>query len=111
MQKTLMNLGFSEKDTQVYLFLAAEGPKKARDMAEALNLCTSQLYRVLKKLQINGVIIASSEYPTRFSAVLFNQVLDLLAKTKKEQIKALKASKEELLSSWRLLTEKDDEKS
>jgi hypothetical protein len=37
--------------------------------------------------------------------------LDLLIKTKKEQVKALKANKEELLSSWRSITEKDEEKS
>ena len=38
-------------------------------------------------------------------------VLDLLIKTKKEQVKYLQASKEELLSSWRLITEKDNIKS
>ena len=108
MQKTLMNLGFSEKDSQVYIFLAAEGPKKARDIAEALNLYSSQLYRILKRLQISGLVNASSDYPARFSAVIVEKVLKLLVEAKREQHKALKASKKELLSTWRSITGKED---
>jgi len=44
---------------------------------------------------------ASSEYPARFSAVLFEEVLDLFIKVKTEQQEAIQASKEELLSTWK----------
>jgi sugar-specific transcriptional regulator TrmB len=111
MQKTLINLGFTETDAQIYVFLTTEGPRKARDIAEAVNLYSQQLYRILKKLQNKGMVIASLEYPTLFSAVLFEKVLDLIVKAKKEQHKALQESKKELLSTWRSITEKDDEKS
>jgi sugar-specific transcriptional regulator TrmB len=37
-QKTLVNLGFSEPEAQVYIFLAEEGPHKARDVAKALGI-------------------------------------------------------------------------
>jgi sugar-specific transcriptional regulator TrmB len=111
MQKTLVYLGFTKKDSQVYVFLAAEGPKKAKEIAETLNLQISQLYSILKKLQNNGVVNASSEHPARFSAVIFEKVLELLIEAKREQHKALLASKKELLSSWRSITEKDNDKS
>ena len=111
MQKALVYLGFTEKDSQVYVFLAAEGPKKAKEIAETLNLHISQLYSILKRLQNNGAVTPSSEYPAHFSAVIFEKVLELLVETKREQHKALLASKEELLSTWSSITEKDNDKS
>jgi len=111
MLKTLVCLGFRETDAQVYVLLSTEGPKKARDIAEALNLYRRQLYRILKKLQNNGMVNGSSEYPVCFSAVIFEEVLELLVEAKREQHKVLLASKEELLSTWRSITEKYDEKS
>ena len=111
MRKTLMSLGFSEKDLQVYLFLANEGPRNAKEIAEALNMCSAQLYSILKKLRNNGLVIASSSRSALFSAVIFEKALELLVEAKMEQHEALLASKEELLSTWRSLTEKDDEKS
>lgn len=107
MHKTLVTLGFTETDAKVYVYLATEGPKKASDTAEALRIYKQQLYRSLKKLQSKGIINASPEYPTRFSAVLFEKVLDFLIKAKMEQQQALQESKEELLSTWRSITKKD----
>lgn len=111
MLKTLVNLGFTETDAQVYVFLATEGPQEASDIAEALQIYKRQLYRRLKSLQSKGIINASPEYPARFSAVLFEKVLDLLIKAKMEQQQALQESKEELLSTWRSITRKDAPKS
>jgi sugar-specific transcriptional regulator TrmB len=111
MKLTLINLGFTEAEAEVYIFLTTQSPKTARDVAKALNLHSSQVYRILKQLKINGAINVSSEYPARFTAVIFKKVLELLIDIKREQQKALVASKEELLSTWRSITEKDDEKS
>jgi sugar-specific transcriptional regulator TrmB len=106
MLKTLVSLGFTETDSQVYIFLTTEGPQKARDIAQALNLRSQQLYRTLKKLRSKGMVNAFPESPARFSAVLFEEALDLLVKAKKEQQEALQESKEELLSTWRSIIEK-----
>ena len=111
MLKTLMTLGFTETDSQVYVFLVTEGPRKASDIAEALQIYKRQLYRRLKSLQSKGIINASPEYPTRFSAMLFEKVLDFLIKAKMEQQQALQESKEDLLSTWRSITKKDASKS
>jgi sugar-specific transcriptional regulator TrmB len=104
---TLVKLGFTETDAQVYTFLATEGPQKARTTAEALELHKHQLYRSLKNLQSKGAINASAEHPARYSAVLFEKVLDQLVKTKLEQQKALQESKKELLANWLSITKKD----
>ena len=107
MQKTLVSLGFAEIDAEVYVFLVNGGPRKASDIAEALRIYKRRLYRILRKLQGKGIVNASSEYPTRFSAVLFEEVLDLFIKFKTEQQEAIQASKEELLSTWRSIIKKD----
>ena len=104
MLKTLMNLGFPARYARVYVFLMTEGPKKARDIADALEIHKGQLYFILKKLHKTGLVTSSSEYPASFSAVIFEKVLDHFIKSKKEQQEALQGSKEELLSTWRSIT-------
>jgi sugar-specific transcriptional regulator TrmB len=111
MKKTLMNLGFAEQEAQVYIFLAEEGPHKARDVADAVGIYKQRLYCILGKLREKGVVDSSSEFPAYFSAIVFEKVLDLFMEAIIEQQDALKASKEELLSTWRSTTEKDKEKS
>jgi sugar-specific transcriptional regulator TrmB len=106
MLTTLVKLGFTETDAQVYVFLSNEGPQKAKEVAEALNLHRQQLYLILKNLLARGIIKASPEYPARYSAVLFEKVLDRLIEAKMEQQQSLEANKKELLSTWRSLTEK-----
>jgi sugar-specific transcriptional regulator TrmB len=107
MHKTLKKLGFTETDAQVYVFLTTEGPRKAKDIAEALNLHRQKLYETLKNLQNKAIVNASPEHPTRFSAVLFEKVLDYLIEAKTEQQKALQESKKELLTTWKSITKKD----
>jgi sugar-specific transcriptional regulator TrmB len=107
MLKTLVDLGLSEVEAEVYIFLAQAGPVKGRDIAKTLKLYKQQVYRSLKSLQAKGIVNAILERPARFSAVSLERVLDQFMKTKKEQAKALQASREELLSKWRSMLEKD----
>jgi sugar-specific transcriptional regulator TrmB len=107
MLKTLVSVGFTETDAQVYVYLTTEGLQKATDIAEALKLYSRPLYRTLKNLQAKGIVNASPENPARFLAVPFEKILELLIKAKKEQQKELRESREELLSTWQSITKKD----
>jgi len=108
---TLAKLGFSDTDTKVYIRLAKKGPQKGKDLSTSLKMTKQQLYPCLKSLQKKGVVTVSCNRPALFYALPFEKVLDLIIEVNKEKAKALQASKEELLSSWRSLTEKDDAKS
>ena len=110
MLKTLIKLGFTETDAKVYVYLATEGPRIASEIAEALKIYKQRLYCSLNNLQSKGIINASPEYPARYSAVLFEKILDLLIEAKKEQQEALQENKEELLSTWRSITKKSKPK-
>lgn len=107
----LKGLGLSNIDTQVYVFLANKGPHKIRETAAVLEIDERKVRRSLKDLQRTGIIKASIEYPREFIAVPFEEVINIIIEVKKEKAKALQASKKELLSSWRSITEKNNEKS
>jgi len=109
--EVLKKFGLSSIDVQVYVFLANQGSKEIKEVALALDLPEKKVHRSLKDLQSLCIVEASIEYPLEFMALPFERVLDLLIEIKKEQTKSLQASKEELLSAWRYITEKDNEKS
>ena len=107
MLDTLVSLGLTRTEAQAYIFLAKMGPHRGKELANALKLTEQQLHSSLKSLQAKGIVNAILERPARFSAVSLERVLDQFMKTKKEQAKALQASREELLSKWRSMLEKD----
>jgi sugar-specific transcriptional regulator TrmB len=102
--KTLEGCGFSRIDAEVYVYLAKKGPKKGRELANALQITKQQLYPCLKNLKNRGIVTVSRERPALFSAVAFEKVVELLIKIKVEQAKAIKETKKELLASWRSIS-------
>lgn len=107
--KTLEGLGLSKVEAEVYLFLAQTGPVKAIDIAKTLKLHKQQVHRSLKSLQTREMVKANHELTTQYAAVSLEKVLDQFMKEKKEQAKTLQASREELLSNWRSMIEKNSE--
>ena len=107
----LKRFGLSTTDTKVYVFLAKQGPREMSYIASMLNLDERKVHKSLKDLQSINIVKASIEYPREFIAVPFKEVINLIIEVKKEQAKTLQASKEELLSSWRSITKKDNDKS
>jgi len=101
--KTLEDFGLSRADAEVYVYLAKQGPKKGRELANALEVTKQQLYPSLKNLKKKGVVTASLERPALFSAVAFEEVIELLIAIKMEQAKAFEETKKELMDSWRLI--------
>jgi len=98
--KTLMGLGLSETDAQVYVYLATNGPHKARDIATALKMYKRKIYRSLKSLQSKEIVNATLERPAQFSAIPFDKVLNLLIKAHLEEVQYIEQNKEEILSHW-----------
>ena len=95
--KALIGLGLSRSDAEVYVYLAKKGPQEVMDLAKALNYVNKKINASLKNLQTKGLV---SKDRTIFSALRFEEALDLLIKMEKEQAQELHESKEELLASW-----------
>ncbi len=98
--QTLTNLGFDPVDAQVYLFLAKQGLQKASTITQTLTLTKQQIYPSLKRLQHRGIVISTLEHPARFTAIPFEQVLDLFIKSRIEEAQSIQQRKKEILSSW-----------
>lgn len=97
----LISLGLSEVDAKVYINLAMKGLARARKIVNDLGINKRQIYRSLKLLEQKGIIMVSDEHPAEFSALPFEEVLDMLIELKEEQAKDVKKRRKELLSSWK----------
>jgi sugar-specific transcriptional regulator TrmB len=101
--KTLVGLGLTRLDSQIYICLAKKGPQKGNEISKGLKVQKQQLYRSLKNLQSKGIVDASLEHPARFSAVSFDKVVDIFVKAKMAEANRIQESKEEILASWKAL--------
>jgi sugar-specific transcriptional regulator TrmB len=111
MLKTLIGLGLKQVEAKIYIFLAKQGSHKALDIRKALKLTKQQLYPCLKNLESKGIVSATLENPARFSAIPFENLLDLFIETKIEETRHLQKSKEEILSNWQNLSVVESETS
>jgi len=66
-----------------------------------------QLYPCLKSLQNKGIITATCKHPVLFSAMPFEEVLDLFTKANIEEAERMIQNKEELLLTWLSIIRKD----
>lgn len=97
----LKSFGFSSVEAEVYVFLAKAGPSKGRDLISGLNIVKQQLYPILKRLKQKGIVTHSSEHPSLFKALTFEELLNLYAELNVERAKIIQKTKEELLDNWR----------
>lgn len=109
--KALEGFGLSSVDVQVYVFLAHTGPHTEREIAKTLQIQERKVSRSLRSLQEIEIVKANGEHPVQYSAVPFEEVIDLFIEVKKQQAKTMLESREELLSSWRATIKKDVAKS
>jgi sugar-specific transcriptional regulator TrmB len=103
-----MDLGLSEVDAQVYIYIALNGPCKAREVIDKMEIYKEQLYRSIKNLKEKDIVSSSAGFPSDFSAIPFEKVLDLLAEIKKRKVEALKVINEYLMDNWESLLEKNN---
>ena len=54
--RLFIGLGIGKVDTEVYLYLVTNGPKKGRELSEELNFNKQQVYPSLKRLQKLGLV-------------------------------------------------------
>jgi sugar-specific transcriptional regulator TrmB len=110
-KKTLKNIGLSEKESEIYIFLGKRGPLKGSEISRQLKVNKGQAYRILKGLQKKGLVEATLEYPTRFTSVPFENVIDSFIKSKKEEVDQIEKSKDDLLADWKKISQTELESS
>ena len=99
-RRALGEFGLTEKESEVYILLAREGVLKGLDISKRLRMHKAQVYTILKNLQSKGAVETTLEAPARFTAVPFENLLDLFIRTKKEQASSMEKQRDSLFSSW-----------
>jgi sugar-specific transcriptional regulator TrmB len=98
--KALVQLGLSQTDAEVYVFLATNGSQKARDIVTALKMYKRKIYCSLKSLQSKEIVNATLELPAQFSTMPFDRALNLLAKAHLKETRHIEQNREEIIFQW-----------
>jgi sugar-specific transcriptional regulator TrmB len=101
MVETLEKLDFKKQHAEIYVFLALNGSKRAKNIADSLRTNKRQIYRILKKLQGRGIINTTSNRSAQYSAVSFDKVLDILIQANMEEANRIEERKGEILALWK----------
>jgi sugar-specific transcriptional regulator TrmB len=95
--RILTQIGFSQAEAEVYMFLAFKGPKKMEDIAISLQLPLFELQNILKRLQEKELVAAA---PINFVALPFERVLDALAETRLQEAQEIVEKKKKIIAEW-----------
>lgn len=97
----LKSAGLTEKEAIIYIFLAKHEPLKGSEIAKLAKKDKAQIFRILKKLQAKGFVEATLEFPTRYTVTPFENILENVVKSKREEIVFIEKTKEDLLHHLR----------
>ena len=101
----LKDFGLTEKEGEIYLFLAKRGAQKTGQIAKHLKKNKGLIYRILKNLQQKGVVEKTLESPTRYIAVPFEKVIDSYIKLRRQEAAQIEKAKNTLLSDWNRISQ------
>ncbi len=101
-KKALKTIGLTDKESEVYIILGGSGVLRGMDISKRLSMHKAQVYSILKSLQRKGVVEATLESPTRFSAVSLEDLLDSFIRARRDEANSIEKEKDVLLASWEL---------
>jgi sugar-specific transcriptional regulator TrmB len=96
-KKVLMDSGLTEKEAEVYIFLAKHDAMKVTEIARLLGKDKAQVFRILNRLQTKGFAESTVEFPTHFTVVPFENILDSIIGTRQKEVALIEKSRKELL--------------
>jgi sugar-specific transcriptional regulator TrmB len=102
-RSALMKFDLSKNEIRVYLYLARSTAERAQNIAEALSIHRTETYKILRRLEKQGLVSCTLERPMKFVAVPFDRALSNLIENRKQRLKALERRKEELIELWTAL--------
>jgi sugar-specific transcriptional regulator TrmB len=106
--QALSRFKLSKNEVRVYLYLARFGAHKAQSVAEALGVHRTEAYKILRRLEAQGLICRVMERPMKFVAVPFEKVLDNLIEERRQRVHQMEQRKAELLRIWQSLPEPEN---
>ncbi len=103
-KKILKDFGLSEKEADVYIFLAKHGALRSGEVAKLTKIDKGEVFRLLTNLQTKGLVEKTLESPTRFTSTPFERAIDSFIKYKRDEANRVEKTKIELIKDWNHLT-------
>jgi sugar-specific transcriptional regulator TrmB len=109
LKNALQHFGATEKEAEVYIFLAKHGTLGTGQIAKQMKKNKGHVYRILFSLEQKGLVEATLEVPTRFTAVPLEKVINAYVKAKQVEIAQVERTKENLLEDWKRISQTEAE--
>ena len=87
----------TEKEAEVYIFIAKHDVRKGSEIAQLLRKDKAQVFRILRRLQAKGFVEATLDVPSRFTVVPFENIIDSLVTETQDEVNTIKRAKKDLL--------------
>ena len=100
LQEKLRDFGLTKNESKIYVFLSKTGPKKAIEISREENIPRTETYHLLSTLEIKGIVKASVERPTKFSAVKIEKAIESIIENQQRRIEDLKTLKQDMIDLW-----------
>ena len=100
-KKVLSEFGLTERESDVYIFLAKYGVQKGGEISKRTKMPKALVYHILKSLERKGAVESTLEFPMRFTAVSFEAVLEMNIRAKREEAELIEKRKTSLLEDWK----------
>jgi sugar-specific transcriptional regulator TrmB len=101
--QTLLDLGLTQDEATVMLFMNKKGEMKASEIAKSVGIPRTRLYYVLDDLESKGLLSCTVERPARYSALEMEKAVDFLIKSYKQKLNLLEDARRLVKQDWSLL--------
>lgn len=96
----LSKFGLTPNQSKVYLYLEKYGVSTATQVSKTLKVPRTETYHLLNTLQNKGIVSATFQHPTRFSALPVDKAIGVMINSEKERVKSLEHQEKNLISLW-----------
>jgi sugar-specific transcriptional regulator TrmB len=104
-KSTLMEIGLSDRESDLYVYLAKTGHQTAARIAKGLRMHKAQVYYILRSLERKGIVESTFSTPAQFNVLPLEQLLNRHIQTKEEELNQFKQhQKPHVLSQWESMT-------
>ncbi len=104
--RTLSDFGLSKNEVNVYLFLLKTGMHKASKISERLGITRTEIYKILKSLEAQGIVIRLIEKPFRYLAIPLEDLFNIYIQKEYNHVRTIENQKEDLIQKWSLVKQR-----
>ena len=97
---TLTRFKLSRNEIKVYLYLTRYGAQRAQKIAESLAVHRTEVYKILRTLESEGIVCKILEKPLKFAGVSFEKIIEREIEERRQRIHHLEKKKKELVKLW-----------